>query len=121
MGGRARWRTMPWMVTFFGILVIPLGVTHIVLVILQPVMVGHWCTFCLLAASLMLAMIPLTVDEVVAMVQFLIQARREARACGGRSGWATRSRAGTRTGGRRDTERPCSRWRRQRHGASVFR
>jgi nucleoside-diphosphate-sugar epimerase/uncharacterized membrane protein len=79
MGGRARWRTMPWMVTFFGILVIPLGVTHIVLVILQPVVVGHWCTFCLLAASLMLAMIPLTVDEVVAMVQFLILARREGK------------------------------------------
>jgi hypothetical protein len=24
MGSPARWRTMPWMVTFFGILVIPL-------------------------------------------------------------------------------------------------
>lgn len=79
MGGRARWRTMPWMVTFFGILVIPLGVTHVALVILQPVVVGHWCTFCLVAASLMLAMIPLTVDEVVAMVQFLRLARREGK------------------------------------------
>ena len=29
MGGRDRWRTMPWMVTFFGILVIPLGVVSI--------------------------------------------------------------------------------------------
>lgn len=79
MGGRTRWRTMPWMVTFFGILVIPLGVVHIVLVILQPVMVGHWCTLCLAAASLMLAMIPLTVDEVVAMIQFLARARREGK------------------------------------------
>jgi hypothetical protein len=79
MGGRARWRTMPWMVTFFGILVIPLGVTHIVLVILQPVVVGAWCTLCLVAASLMLAMIPLTVDEVVAMVHFLVLARREGK------------------------------------------
>ncbi|HXG84259.1 MAG TPA: vitamin K epoxide reductase family protein [Pyrinomonadaceae bacterium] len=25
MGDKARWRTMPWMVTFFGILVVPLG------------------------------------------------------------------------------------------------
>jgi len=79
MGGRTRWRSMPWMVTFFGILVIPLGVVHIVLVILQPVVVGHWCTLCLAAASVMLAMIPLTVDEVVAMVQFLLQARREGK------------------------------------------
>lgn len=71
MGGTTRWRTMPWMVTFFGILVVPLGFTSIVLVILQPVAVGAWCTLCLFTALLMLVMIPLAVDEVVAMVQFL--------------------------------------------------
>lgn len=76
MGSTARWRTMPWMVTFFGILVIPLGLTHIFLVISQPVMVGYWCTFCLLAAAIMLPMIPLEVDEVMAMIQHLKQAKR---------------------------------------------
>ncbi|MBW3563669.1 MAG: vitamin K epoxide reductase family protein [Acidobacteria bacterium] len=75
MGGTARWRTMPWMVTFFGILVIPLGLVHIVLVISQPVVVGAWCTFCLAAALLMLPMIPLQVDEVIAMAQNLREAR----------------------------------------------
>ncbi len=40
MGGPQRWRTMPWMVTFFGVLVIPLGLVHILLVISQPVAVG---------------------------------------------------------------------------------
>jgi hypothetical protein len=84
MGGKARWRTMPWMVTFFFILVVPLGLTHIVLVILQPVVVGHWCTLCLAAASMMLVMIPLTIDEVVAMGQFL----RE-RVSKGKSFWWT--------------------------------
>jgi len=79
MGATTRWRTMPWMVAFFGILVIPLGVTHIVLVILQPVVVGEWCTLCLVAAALMLIMIPLTVDEVVAMVQFMMLARWEGK------------------------------------------
>lgn len=79
MGDRARWRTMPWMVTFFGILVIPMGVTSIVLVILQPVSVGAWCTLCLVAALAMLAMVPATLDEVVAMMQFLAQARREGK------------------------------------------
>ena len=69
MGAPTRWRTMPWMVTFFGILVIPLGLTHILLVISQPVVVGAWCTFCLLAAAIMLPMIPLQVDEVIAMAQ----------------------------------------------------
>ncbi|WP_299700588.1 vitamin K epoxide reductase family protein [uncultured Pontibacter sp.] len=71
MGSPARWRTMPWMVAVFGILVIPLGLVHIFLVISQPVMVGAWCTFCLLAAAIMLPMIPLEADEVIAMIQFM--------------------------------------------------
>lgn len=76
MGAPSRWRTMPWMVTFFGILVIPLGLTHILLVISQPVIVGHWCTLCLLAASIMLPMLPLEVDEVIAMGQHMVLAKR---------------------------------------------
>ena len=71
MGSPSRWRTMPWMVTIFGILVIPLGLVHIFLVISQPVVVGLWCTFCLLAALIMLPMIPLEMDEVIAMIQFI--------------------------------------------------
>lgn len=77
MGAPSRWRTMPWMVTFFGILVIPLGLVHILLVISQPVVVGAWCTMCLLAAAIMLPMLPLEVDEVFAMVQHMKKATRE--------------------------------------------
>jgi hypothetical protein len=76
MGGPARWRTMPWMVLMFGFLVIPLGIVSIVLVILQPVAVGAWCTLCLVTAAAMLVMIAPALDEVVAMVQYLIHARR---------------------------------------------
>jgi len=76
MGGRSRWRTMPWMVTIFGILVIPLGLAHITLVMSQPVVVHDWCTMCLLAAALMLPMIPLEIDEVVAMFQHVRDAKR---------------------------------------------
>ena len=76
MGSPARWRTMPWMVAFFGVLVIPLGLTHIILVISQPVVVHHWCSMCLLAALIMLPMIPLEVDEVIAMCQHLRQAKQ---------------------------------------------
>lgn len=50
MGGRDRWRTMPWMVAMFGALVIPLGIVSIVLIILQPVAVGAWCMLCLITA-----------------------------------------------------------------------
>ena len=76
MGSPTRWRTMPWMVTFFGILVIPLGLVHIFLVISQPVIVGEWCTFCLMAAAIMLPMIPLEFDEVIAMGQHMVQAKK---------------------------------------------
>src|SRR5207247_209749 len=54
MGGPSRWRTMPWMVLLFGILVVPLGIVHILLVISMPVVVGYWCTLCLAAATVML-------------------------------------------------------------------
>ena len=77
MGDKRRWRTMPWMVTLFGIVVIPLGFVSILLIILQPVAVGAWCTLCLLSAFAMLIMIALTVDEVVAMGQFLAHRRRQ--------------------------------------------
>jgi hypothetical protein len=82
MGDQRRWRTMPWMVAAFGIVVVPLGVVSIVLVIMQPVVVGAWCTPCLITAAFMLAMIPLALDEIVAMIQFV---RRQQRA--GKSVW----------------------------------
>ena len=97
MGGRTRWRSMPWMVTFFFIVVVPLGLTHIILVILQPVAVGAWCTLCLLAALLMLIMIPFTIDEVIATGQFLAAARRD-----GKSLWRTFWVGGTLEGGSDD-------------------
>ena len=82
MGDGRRWRTMPWMVAAFGLVVVPLGVVSIVLVIMQPLVVGSWCTLCLLTAALMLAMIPLALDEVVAMIQFVARERRA-----GKSAW----------------------------------
>lgn len=85
MGDRRRWRTMPWMVTFFGIVVIPLGFVQVLLVILQPIAVGTWCTLCLLSAFGMLWMISLTVDEVVAMGQLL--ARRTDKVSLWRAFW----------------------------------
>lgn len=71
MGTRDRWRTMPWMVTFFGILVIPLGVVSIYFIIIQPIVIGTWSTPALIAALAMLVMIPFALDEVIAMGQYL--------------------------------------------------
>lgn len=102
MGSPARWRTMPWMVLLFGILVIPLGLTHVLLIMSQPVLVGHWCTFCLLAATIMLPMIPLEIDEVIAMCQFMVQTKRE-----GKPFWRTFWRGGTTTGEGEDRRSPA--------------
>src|SRR5262245_36852235 len=73
MGTATRWRTMPWMVTFFFILVVPLGGVSIFFIIIQPIMIGTYCTLCLIAAVAMLIMIPLTLDEVVAMGQYMLR------------------------------------------------
>ena len=101
MGGQTRWRTMPWMVTFFFILVVPLGVTSIVLVILQPLVVGSWCTICLATAVVMLVMIPFTIDEVVAMGQFMA-----GRVRAGKPFWWTFFVGDTTEGGGPDSRTP---------------
>jgi nucleoside-diphosphate-sugar epimerase len=76
MGDRSRWRTMPWMVAMFGIVVVPLGVVSIYFIIIQPIVIGTYCSLCLLAALAMLIMIPYSLDELVAMGQFLVQSHR---------------------------------------------
>jgi len=79
MGTRDRWRTMPWMVAFFGILVIPLGVVSIYFIIIQPIVIGTWSTPALIAGLAMLVMIPFALDEVIAMGQFLQWARCQGK------------------------------------------
>src|SRR5438093_12045508 len=64
------------MVAAFGIVVVPLGVVGIYFIIIQPIVIGTWCTLCLAAALAMLLMIPLTLDELVAMGQYLVQSHR---------------------------------------------
>jgi uncharacterized membrane protein len=79
MGDPRRWRTMPWMVALFGLMVVPLGIVSVVLIMLQPIIIGEWCTVCLLSALFMLIMIALSLDEVIAMLQFLVQTRRAGK------------------------------------------
>ena len=79
MGAATRWRTMPWMVTFFFILVVPLGGVSIFFIIIQPIVIGTYCTLCLIAAAAMLVMIPLALDEVVAMGQYMVRSVKAGR------------------------------------------
>lgn len=71
IGGRKRWRTMPWIVVLFGLAVGPLGAASITLVILQPLVVGSWCTLCLATAAISIVMIGPAMDETLASLQYL--------------------------------------------------
>ena len=97
MGSAKRWRTMPWMVTFFFIFVVPLGTVSIGFIMIQPIMIGTYCTLCLVQALAMLIMIPFAVDEVVAMSQYM---RRSVKA--GRPFWRTFFQGGPDEGARSD-------------------
>lgn len=75
VGGKSRWRTMPWIVILFGIFIGPLGAVSIVLVILQPVLLDAWCTLCLATAFISVVMIGPALDEVLASLQHIKRSR----------------------------------------------
>ena len=79
IGGRGRWRSMPWIVILFGLLVGPLGLVSIILVVLQPTVYDAWCTLCLASAAISLGMIYPAVDEVVASYQFMKREKQNGR------------------------------------------
>lgn len=77
VGSRARWRTMPWLVVLFGLMIAPLGITSIFFIIIQPVVIGTWSTIALIGAAAILIQIPYSLDELLATLQFL---KRRAKA-----------------------------------------
>ncbi|MGE0622854.1 MAG: NAD-dependent epimerase/dehydratase family protein [Pseudomonadales bacterium] len=77
VGSQRRWRTMPWLVLFFGFLIVPLGAVSIYFIIIQPIVIGTWCTLCLIAAAAMVLQIPYSFDEILASLQFIRQRVRQ--------------------------------------------
>ena len=76
VGSRMRWRTMPWLVVLFGLMIAPLGITSIAFIIIQPIIIGTWSTIALIGAAAVLLQIPYSLDELLATLQFL---RRRAK------------------------------------------
>jgi hypothetical protein len=97
IGDRRRWRTMPWLVLAFGLMIVPLGAVSIAFIIIQPTLIGTWCGLCLVTAAITVVMIPYSLDELAATTQFLIQTKRA-----GRSVWRAFWRGGSLPGGGRD-------------------
>jgi hypothetical protein len=71
VGSRMRWRTMPWLVLLFGLMIASLGITSILFIIIQPVIIGTWSTIALIGATAVLLQIPYSLDELLATIQFL--------------------------------------------------
>lgn len=77
VGTQRRWRTMPWLVILFGLMIAPLGITSISFIVIQPIVIGTWSTIALIGAAAVLVQIPYSLDELLATCQFL---RRRAKA-----------------------------------------
>jgi uncharacterized membrane protein len=88
IGGRRRWRTMPWMVVIFGLAIGPLGVVSVVLVVLQPVLFDSWCTLCLASGVVSVLMIGPAMDETLASLQHLKRVRERGESTW-RAFWGT--------------------------------
>ena len=79
VGSTRRWRTMPWLVILFGLMIAPLGVTSIVFIIIQPVLLDTWSVIALIGAAAILVQIPYSLDELIATVQFMHRRSRAGR------------------------------------------
>jgi uncharacterized membrane protein len=71
IGNEQRWRTQPYVVFLFSLVVGLMGITSIVLIILQPVVFHSWCTLCLLSALCSLTLVGPTMSELRACLQYL--------------------------------------------------
>lgn len=71
VGSRRRWRTAPWLVLLFGLMIVPLGLTTILFIVIQPVVLGTWSTLALVGGAAVLVQIPYSLDELLATCQFL--------------------------------------------------
>ncbi len=74
IGDNVRWKTKPWIVILYSILVGMMGLVSMLLIVLQPVVLHTWCTLCLSSAALSLSMIIPVMHELKASLQVI---RRE--------------------------------------------
>ncbi len=75
IGGADRWRTMPWAGIALGLVVGSGFVVSVFLMIEQPVVVGAWCTLCLVSAFVSLTVVGPGMAELLASLQHLLRVR----------------------------------------------
>ncbi|MEO6906001.1 MAG: vitamin K epoxide reductase family protein [Ginsengibacter sp.] len=77
IGDSTRWKTKPWAVILYSILVGIMGLVSILLLILQPVVLHAWCTLCLVSAVLSLSMVIPAMQELSASLHLIKTKRSE--------------------------------------------
>ncbi|WP_433603939.1 vitamin K epoxide reductase family protein [Dactylosporangium sp. CA-139114] len=75
-GGTRRWRRRPWLVLVLGLTAAAMALTAIGLVLVQALVVGTFCTLCLLSAAISLTVPFLVAEEVVAAWRQIRRAHR---------------------------------------------
>lgn len=75
IGGRVRWRTMPWTVLAFGFVIFSGAIVSVLLILMQAFLVGAWCTLCLVSAAISIGIFAFGYDEPLAGVRHLKQVR----------------------------------------------
>jgi hypothetical protein len=90
VGGRDRWRSLPWACLALGLTLAAGAVVSLALIVIQPAVAGAWCTLCLVSAALSLALFALGIGEARAAWQHVAR----ARGAGVRLGDAVWGRAG---------------------------
>lgn len=84
-GSSSRWRTAPWLVIVFGLVLVGLALTSMVLVLAQIFVVHGFCTLCLCSAAISFVNAWLGHDEVFAAVDVLKHGSTSERAAYGRA------------------------------------
>jgi uncharacterized membrane protein len=79
IGRQDRWRTMPWTTIVLGFVVGFGAVVSILLMIVQPIAVGAWCTLCLASAFVSLTLVGPGMEELLATLQHLKRVRADGR------------------------------------------
>lgn len=77
IGGRSRWRTAPWTVLAFGVVILGGALVSLLLIGMQAFLVDAWCTLCLASAAISLAIFALGVGEPLAGLRHLLRVRAE--------------------------------------------
>ena len=71
LGSANRWRSRPWIVLIFAVVIVVLGIVSLFLTIMQGAVIGQWCTVCLISAAISTLILGMGVGEALASLQYL--------------------------------------------------